>query len=70
MLHCFKHYIDNDLVKFCFLNAIGNANCITGYKITHFREQFNINTLDVDVNSCKQHVRPLILIAKRQSIVN
>ena len=30
-------------------------------KLAHFKEQFNVNILDVDVNSCKQHVRPLIL---------
>ena len=44
MLHCLKYYIEN-LVKICLLNATGNANSIIGYKLAHFREQFNINNL-------------------------
>ena len=39
-------------------------------KLAHFKEQFNVNILDVDVNSCKQHVRPVILNVEKQSIVN
>ena len=32
---------------------------------TYFKEQFNINSFDIDVNLCKQHVRTV----ERQSIV-
>ena len=39
-----------------------------GYKLAHYKEQFNVNILDIDVNLCKQHVRPVILNV--ENIVN
>ena len=39
-------------------------------KLAHFKEQFNVNILDVDVNSYEQHVRPVILNVEKQSIIH
>ena len=44
-------------------------NSIISYKLVHFREQFNVNILDVDVNSCNQRVKPVTLSVEKQSIV-
>ena len=57
-------------MKTCLSNATGNANCAIGYKLTHFREQFNANILDVEVNSCKQHVSHVVLSVEKQQIIN
>ena len=67
---CMKYYIDNDSVKICLSNATGNANSIISYKLEYFREQFSNIILNIDINFCKQHLRPVILSAEKQSIVN
>ena len=67
MLHYLKYYIDNDLVKICLSNATLDANSIIGYKLAHFREQFNVNIEDVVVNSCRRHVRPAMLSVEKLS---
>ena len=52
-------------VKIYLLNATENANSIIVYILAHFREQFNVNIPDVDVNFCKQLVRHVILSLKK-----
>ena len=47
MLHCLKHYNDNDIELKFLSNASGNTNSIIGYKLAYFRAQNNFNILDI-----------------------
>ena len=54
-------FVNNTIVQECFHNAMYNANTVIGYRLTFFREHFNINLFENDINYCLRQVHPATL---------
>ena len=63
-------FVNNTIVQECLHNVIYNANTVIGYKLTLFRENFNINLFKNDINYCLRHVHPTTLDMEAQSLVD
>ena len=63
-------FVKNTLVQECLHNAMYNANTVIGYKLAFFRENFNINLFENDINYCLRQVHPATLYMEDQSLVD
>ena len=70
LLYNMNMFVNNTIVHECLHNAMYNANTVIGYKITFFRENFNINLFENDINYCLRYVHPATLDMEDQSLVD
>ena len=69
LLHSITCEISNSIVRECLSCALSNSNTVIGYKLTFYRENFNISILKHDLKYCLKHVKPEPLSIKGQSLV-
>ena len=63
-------FVKNTIVQECLHNAMYNANTVIAYKLAFFRENFNINLFENDINYCLRQVHPATLDMENQSLVD
>ena len=68
LLYNMNMFVKNTIVQECLHNAMYNANTVIGYKLAFFREHFNINLFENDINYCLRQVHPTTLDMKDQSL--
>ena len=53
----------------CLSNAAENANLNIDHKFAYFKERFNVNSVDTDINLYQQHVRSELSSVENQSLL-
>ena len=70
LLYNMNMFVNNTIEQECLHNAMYNANTVIGYKLAFFRENFNINLFENDINYCLRQVHPATLDMEDQSLVD
>ena len=63
-------FVKHTIVQECLHNAIYNSNTVIGYKLAFFRENFNMNLLENDINYCRRQVHLATLDMDDKSLVD